>query len=247
MHGALPDEARLMAAIDATWVAAERAPLGDWIVRRGAGAGGRAGSIWMRGDPGMPLADALARAAVLQRGWGEQPLLMLPDSEPDRAAVAAAHGWTIGERTTLMAARCAEVAAHGTGGLMVVQVRCPLAVMEELWDSTGTDAARRAVMDRTPEPKISLMLREDDRPAAAAFVAVDGDVAMLHAVMVGEPWRRRGVGRALTAAAAAWARDTGAQSIGLAVLSTNAPAIALYGRMGFEPRGGYRYARQDKA
>jgi ribosomal protein S18 acetylase RimI-like enzyme len=247
MGDPLPDEARLMAAIDATWVAAERAPLGEWVVRRSAGAGGRAGSIWMRGDPGMPFNDALAQAAAMQRGWGEQPLLMLPDAEPEHAAAAGAAGWTIGERTTVMAARTADVSAYGTGGLMVVQVRSPLAVMEELWDSTGTDAARRAVMDRTPEPKVSLMLREDDRPAAAAFVAVDGEVAMLHAVMVGEPWRRRGVGRALTAAAAAWAQGAGAPSIGLAVLASNAPAVALYRRMGFEVRGGYRYARQDQA
>ena len=45
------------------------------------------------------------------------------------------------------------------------------------------------------------------------------------------------VGRALTAAVLDWARERGFGRIGLWVTEGNAPAIALYERMGFTPTG----------
>jgi ribosomal protein S18 acetylase RimI-like enzyme len=49
--------------------------------------------------------------------------------------------------------------------------------------------------------------------------------------------RRRGAGSALLAAAEEFARGQGARKLSLRVLSTNAPAIRLYERLGFQREG----------
>jgi L-phenylalanine/L-methionine N-acetyltransferase len=56
-------------------------------------------------------------------------------------------------------------------------------------------------------------------------------------LMVAHPFRRRGAGRALMAAAEAWARDVGVLKVELHVFPYNAAAISLYERLGYEREG----------
>lgn len=65
-------------------------------------------------------------------------------------------------------------------------------------------------------------------------------------VMVADTHRRRGVGRALLAAAADWARDVGIAKLELSVFPHNTAAIALYEELGYE-REGYRRAHYVRA
>jgi GNAT superfamily N-acetyltransferase len=61
--------------------------------------------------------------------------------------------------------------------------------------------------------------------------------AILLSMWVAPRARGQGVGQALIAALADWARSEGFGRLVLEVADTNAPAIALYGRLGFEPTG----------
>ena len=66
-------------------------------------------------------------------------------------------------------------------------------------------------------------------------------------LMVAASHRRRGIGRALLAAAEEWARGAGVSKLELHVFPHNAPAMALYEGFGYE-REGYRrrhYRRPD--
>jgi RimJ/RimL family protein N-acetyltransferase len=65
-------------------------------------------------------------------------------------------------------------------------------------------------------------------------------------VMVAEPHRRQGVGRALMEAAEDWAREVGVRKLELHVFPYNVAAIALYEEMGYE-REGYRHDHYRRA
>jgi ribosomal protein S18 acetylase RimI-like enzyme len=83
----------------------------------------------------------------------------------------------------------------------------------------------------------------DGAPCGLAWVRLDDDApdtAHLYQMWVADDQRRRGVGRALVDAAAAWARVMGAQQLELDVTCNNDAAVRLYEGSGFvtygEPR-----------
>ena len=52
-----------------------------------------------------------------------------------------------------------------------------------------------------------------------------------------KPWRGRGVGAALLQAVEAWARDSGCHRMQFPVVASNAPAVALYRKLGYRVEG----------
>ena len=85
--------------------------------------------------------------------------------------------------------------------------------MAEIGAAGGVGPARLAVMARAPEPRAFILGRLGDRPAGAAFAALHGGVAMLHAVEVAPFARRQGLATAIAAAAAAWGLAHGAPDL----------------------------------
>jgi ribosomal protein S18 acetylase RimI-like enzyme len=74
-------------------------------------------------------------------------------------------------------------------------------------------------------------------PAGLAGVYVEDGAADLVSMWVRPSARGLGVGEALVAAAAAWAKANGFGSLFLWVTESNAPARRLYERCGFSPTG----------
>ena len=234
-----PDEFRLLAALEATWPPAavdeSAAPL--WRLRDGAGAGKRVDSARAL-DP----AARIAPAAAAMRAAGRRPLVQVSSDQSALDAALAAEGWEVVDPTLLMVAPVAALAAHeAPKGVKSVLVRTRLVLLDEIWEAGGIGPARRALMHRCALPKATIMTRTDDVVGGLSFVAVDGDVAMIHAVEVRPEVRRRGVARAGLAAAARFAAEAGADWLALAVTEANAGARALYDGAGMETVGRYHY------
>jgi GNAT superfamily N-acetyltransferase len=99
------------------------------------------------------------------------------------------------------------------------------------WDEMAVSLTSRSVM---------FVAEEDGRAVGMAFGVLQRDhpdVPHLGGMWVEPAARAGGVGSALTAAVLLWARKQGFRRIGLWVTEGNAPAIALYERMGFTPTG----------
>jgi N-acetylglutamate synthase len=94
------------------------------------------------------------------------------------------------------------------------------------------------------EEPVFAAIRRDPEPAPLAAVArgvlVDGWLCVT-AVTVAERYRRLGLATAVMAGLGAWARERGGYSCLLQVAGTNAPALALYERLGFTEHHRYHY------
>jgi N-acetylglutamate synthase len=94
------------------------------------------------------------------------------------------------------------------------------------------------------EEPVFAAIRCDPEPAPLAAVArgvlVDGWLCVT-AVTVAGRYRRLGLATAVMAGLGAWARERGGHSCLLQVAGTNAPALALYERLGFTEHHRYHY------
>lgn len=228
-----PDTARLMAALEATWPPAERQQVEGWTLRRGAGGGKRVSAASGTGD--------IARAEAAMRAWDQPRLFQLGPEDEALDAALAGRGYAVVDPVLFYVARAEDLI--GEQSHLAAAYRCALrpAVMEEIWAKGGVGPARLAVMERVTLPSLFLMSRADDIPAGVAFVACDGEVAMIHAIEVLPQLRRQGAGVLLIELAARWALEQGAETLALAVTEANVAANTLYHRLGMTVAGRYHY------
>ena len=235
-----PDPAALEAALEASWPAAATRACGPFVLREGAGGGRRVSAATAQGP-----ADAAALEAAIAEMGGQGALFRLRpgtcawDGELDQAL--AARGFRRADPTLLLAAPVAALAPEPLPRLRVFAIWPPLAIQRALWAEGGIGPERLAVMARAASPRTALMARQDDRVAGTGFVALHGDVAMIHAMEVTPALRRRGAAGNLLRAAAEWSAGQGARWLALAVTEANAPARALYARLGMAEAGRYHY------
>ena len=227
------DSARIMAAIDATWTPAEIVHDAGWVLRRGAGGGKRVSAASGAGD--------IAVAENAMRAWGQVPMFSLIPEAQALDSELAGRGYGIVDPVALYAARASALVGEQSHIAAAYTCQFRPAVMEEVWAAGGIGPCRLAIMDGVQGVKTFLMSRADDTPAGAAFAAVDGNVAMIHAIEVYPHLRRKGAARLLIEGAARFAVENKAEWLALAVTKANAPANALYAALGMTVTGQYHY------
>ena len=236
MSAALPPAA-LAEAMEATWPPARSFRLGPCCLREGAGGGQRVSAASVEGPWTEADLDA-AEAGMDALGQGRLWVLRAGDAALD--AALAARGYRRHDPVVAYAAPLADLAAP-VSPMAAFAHWPPLAITRDLWAEGGIGPARVAVMARVLGPKIAILGRSNDTPAGAAFVAIHGDTAMLHALEVRPDLRRQGTAVNILRAAAIWAQDQGAQRLALVVTEQNTAARALYARLGMIAVGHYHY------
>ncbi|MCA3506595.1 MAG: GNAT family N-acetyltransferase [Rhodobacter sp.] len=227
----------LFAANEATWPAGHRFAVGGFTVREGGGGGRRVSCATCDGDW---TEDHLDQAEVAMAGLGQPPQFMIRPGDERLDAGLAQRGYRVVDPTVIYAAPIPAF-EPAPDPMTAFPHWPPLAITQTLWAGAGIGPARLAVMHRAPAPRAAVLGRSGDRPAGAAFVAVHGTTAMLHALAVPEPMRRTGIGATLLRRAAVWAGENGALALGVAVTEANAPARALYASLGMKAVGQYHY------
>ncbi|HUS55224.1 MAG TPA: GNAT family N-acetyltransferase [Thermohalobaculum sp.] len=231
-----PTNNRLMDAVDATWPPAEARLAGPWLLRRGDGGGQRV-SAASTADQSAALEPA--EAGML--AWDQPPLFRITPDQTTLDRRLAEAGYAAKDPVVLYIAPVASLTDGGDETVKIFRVSSPLAIVDEMWLNGGIGPGRRAVMTRPAGPRMTLLARADDRPVGVAFVAIDDDIAMIHAIEVAPEHRRKGGGTILIRGAASFAAEHGATWLTIAVTEANAAARALYERLGMASAGRYHY------
>jgi GNAT superfamily N-acetyltransferase len=243
------------------WPPLERAQLGGWLLRAGAGFTARANSVLPLGDPGVSLSEAIdhCQSWYDQRGLRRLFALFGPagfavdDDLLGRELLA--RGYEPFNSTVVLTAptRALPPEVPRPGG---AQVRLQATASPQWWDAwaaghgraDGTDAehanaataAVRAVMSGSPD-QLFASLEVDGGLAGIARVAFTHGWAGVFAVRVAPEHRRAGVAVQLMGALADASRSRGIRSMYLQALKASSPARGLYERLGFDTHHEYRY------
>jgi N-acetylglutamate synthase len=221
----------------------KQAILDGWLLRFSRGVSRRANSA-------NPLrADCARSAAVIEqiealyRGQGQPTIFRVPSflaaiDEPLMACGYSREGETCvlyGEMAAVSAAADSSVEVSSQPGTEW------LAAMARL--QGHSDAQRRVyrqIVRAIALPAAFAGLRIDGHLAALAYGTV-GDGLLCYESVITDPGRRRqGLAWRVVASVAAWGRKQGARGVCLQVEATNAPARALYDRLGLTTEL-YRY------
>ena len=158
------------------------------------------------------------------------------------------NGWTVFEEVKVMISDLAhtelpEAMAHLPSHDIGRFVEASLKV-------SGDDPALRSAIAEivsSIKPSLGLFIKEEveGEPQATAICVQDNDLAGILSLEVAKAARQRGIGSEIMTSALRWARISGAKTAWLQVVSTNAPALALYEKFGFTEAYTYRYWGKD--
>ena len=220
--------------------------IGDWTLRANGGFTRRGNSLLPLGRPDRTLDATLdfARDWYAARGL---PLQLHVPTEARRLldAELAERGWPADQRTHVLVTRPAAVATDA--GPPVEIATTP----DDAWLALYRGGQGLA------EPARSLLTRHDTvafaslrlagRTVAVGRGAVDDGWLGVMAVEVKPDHRRQGLAAAVMAALWRWGARLGAQRGYLQVSADNAPAIALYEKLGYWVHHDYHYRREPDA
>ena len=236
-----PDAPRLYEVLEATWPAARIVDEGPWRLREGRGGGQRVSAATAIGPVSE---DDIIDAEKSMAELGQPPIFMIRGEDVELDAMLEARGYPIVDPVNLYVAEAKDLTAEMKIA-SAIPAWPPLALQREIWEEGGIGPGRLDVMCRAKGPKTSILGRTSDTPGGTAFVAADGDVAMVHAIEVSEAERRQGIGERLMHACANWAVSNGVAWLSLIVTKANEPANALYRKLGMTALSGYHYRRLD--
>jgi ribosomal protein S18 acetylase RimI-like enzyme len=225
------------------WPALRVVVRGNWLLRFADGYTKRANSVNALGlERGVPAAELERRVAAAEALYARQGIAstfkLSPLMDPGLDAVLAARGYTYLDDTLMMVADLTRgPGAVGMPAGVVVDTERG-AVWSRVYSGfNNVPAARQSVHDRMLDSLVPIggfaLATDDGEPAAAGLGVVEGEHVGLFDIVADPARRRAGHGRRVVEGIMAWGVSLGATKAYLMVVAANAPAIALYERLGY--------------
>jgi len=231
----------LEAAFDAAWPALQVVPAGDWLCRSTPGVSRRSNSANPAGAHARLTETGIERIEAIYAKLGQPAYVRLPSllgDEPDRRLEARGYA-AEGQTLTLIGPLPDEAPAD----VELSSLPSPewLAAQNRI---NGREGERATVFDavlaQVDAPAAYAAVRREGRIVSAAYAAASDGWLCLEAVATDPDWRGQGLAGRTVGALMAWGAGQGARAAGLQVQADNAPAQALYRRLGLQ-RELYRY------
>ncbi|MEP3345095.1 MAG: GNAT family N-acetyltransferase [Litoreibacter sp.] len=225
----------LFDVVEATWPAASTTRVGPWLIHQGLGGGKRVSAAR---PMGAATSEDIELAVSEMAKLGQPALFSLRPENAELDTKLAHLGYDVIDPSILFLGPIFE---EELPPVTAFDIWPPLQIMKDIWAEGGINAGRIAVMERVTGPKTAILGRISDRAAGNAFVAMQGTVAMVHAVEVLSEYRRMGLARNMMYAAARWGKDKGAEHFALVTTGSNIAAQSLYSSLGMSVVGRYHY------
>jgi ribosomal protein S18 acetylase RimI-like enzyme len=226
------------------WPALEQVEVGDWTVRFGRGLTRRNNSANpTRADARLSDAEIEACAGIYAR-WGQPTIFRLPsflDPEADRRLERLGFSreedvlTLVGDADALACAPDPQARILETANEDWLAARSALAGLTPAETATYAEVVRRLAL-----PGVFAAVSCDGEPASMAYGALHDGLLCIESVVTAQAWRGRGLAHRMLGALFAHASARGCHGACLQVRAENAPAIALYRRLGLT-REVYRY------
>ncbi|MFB9660807.1 GNAT family N-acetyltransferase [Glycomyces mayteni] len=225
-----------------TWPATETAPLGGWLLRAAAGFTNRANSVLALTAPEGGTDAAAAAVVAWYEARGLVPKISMAGPVTRRLEdELAERGWTPELDTVVMVKALKDNRYDGEA----VLTRAPSAAFLAQTDRGAPETAP-LVLGSGPD-RAYAEIRRGGVLAARGRGALAGDILAVTSVGTDPGHRRQGLGAEIVAALEAWGAETTAARAVLQVEADNAPAIAMYERLGYAERYRYRYRVRRQA
>ena len=224
----------------AAWPAPRQLLMDGWLLRFAGGHTSRANSVNVVGPSRDGVAAKLAACDALYRAQGLRTTVRLSSAlpQPDLAPALDAAGYGTPRDASLVLFADLAPSRHDGGGTALAEGRPGPAWRAASDAAAGLDAAdaawRARILDGYAVPVAFASAEVAGQVAATALGAVHGGLVCLNAVATDPRHRGRGLAARVVSALLAWAVERqGATGACLQVDAGNAPALALYGRLGF--------------
>jgi ribosomal protein S18 acetylase RimI-like enzyme len=239
--------ARIDSLMNQGWPAAHSTELDGWLVRHNAGVTLRANSVLPASAP-FDLDRALDYVENLYAGHDIAPSFQVgPAAQPgDLDDRLAARGYQVRNPTLVMCAEVADVLANLTEPASPVNISAaPNDSWMDFWwsvDGRGGSAAQapaRQILNRARA--LYAVIPSGEPVKAIGRLALVDDWAGLYCLAVDPAHRRQGLAQAVIHGLLQEATTLGVTRVWLQVVEENAPARALYDRLGFQTASRYHY------
>lgn len=236
------DELALERIVAAGWRPEETEDLDGWLLRASGGFTGRANSVLPLGAARRPLDDAIHAVLAWYSHRGLPARFQVP-MEARRLLDAALgeRGWSASPPVHVMACRLDTVARRAPEVRVEISSTPDDAWLRRVREGRGLEPAARALLARHERAAFAAIRDTDATVTAVGRGTLDDGWLGVTAVEVVAERRGEGLATAVMHALWQWAVDAGAVRSHLEVSSDNAPALALYEKLGYWVHHDYRY------
>lgn len=225
------------------WPASEVEELCGWRLRATNGGFARTNSVWTGVFTGeVPVGEAIEQAEAFYRKHNLKPSFqMLEGGEPtDLDALLERRGYAREAPASVLAKPVQAVAMPPE--VMFANLPTPdwlEAFVDQLDAARGVEC--RYILIRVPVSRTYLLLREAGAPVSLALAVRRGPDVSVDCVLTRPEHRRAGGATTIMQAAEAWAHGQGANRLVLSLPNGNAPARALFDKLGYAPHSAHYY------
>jgi GNAT superfamily N-acetyltransferase len=219
-----------------------------WVLRLSAGKAKRARSVNAFFGSTLPLARKIGHCESVYAQHGLPPLFrMTPFDQPtDLEATLAVRGYEAFDETLVQAAAlpCPPEIPETADGVAIEALGAD-AFVEAVGDLRQSPKAQRDAhrerLAHSPLDKRCIIVRADGAVVCTAQVAVEDGVAGVYDVVTAEAARGNGYATLACTSLLSWAWQHGTHAAYLQVNADNAPALAIYRKLGFATIYTYHY------